>query len=285
MSARGDETDAHGRALLRAIDMKKQQKKDAAYLAQRLDKRDIVGVASDTTAVMPAAIQRAGLEHIPCWAHVCNLMVKELYNALGMKDIMRWRAYLVSKPRVDALEARGLHPHALRVPSYRFAYWKGALRELLPAESSPTVWTAWEAYTASLDETAAARRRRKRAKRAAGADSDSEDVLSDDEYAESISKAASVLKQVMPTAAAKARAWLALQLTTAGADVIRVAEHNARTIPASTDAKLRAWLSFLEHTHAGSNTRDFITGCLTLTGVELTADEVDAVENDVTLGL
>ncbi len=185
--------------------MKKQQKKDAAYLAQQLeaviggyglDKRNIVGVASDTTAVMPAAIQRAGLEHIPCWAHVCNLMVTELYNALGMKDIMRWRAYLVSKPRVDALEARGLHPRALRVPSYRFAYWKGALRELLPAESSPTVWT----------ETAAPRRRRKRAKRAAGADSDSEDVLSDDEYAESISKAASVLKQVMPTAAAKARA-------------------------------------------------------------------------------
>ena len=56
-------------------------------------------------------------------------------------------------------------------------------------------------------------------------------------------------------------------------------------IPASTDAKLRAWLSFLEHTHDGSNTRDFITGCLTLTGVELTADEVDAVENGVTLGL
>lgn len=179
--------------LLRAIDMK-GKKKDAAFLAAQvsgvmrdyaLQKDDIIGVASDTTAVMPAAIKLLGLDHIPCWAHVCNLMVKELYSALGISDVMQWRGYLVSQARVSALEALGLRPRKLRVPSHRFAYWEEGLRELLPSSLAPTVWDKWNAYTQYVAEDAATRPARrntgKRARRVARTDSDSDCVATDDE--------------------------------------------------------------------------------------------------------
>lgn len=126
---------------LLTVSIVKSESMNALYYADLLkdtmrtyaiDKSNVVGVATDNTNVMPAAVKKAGLQHIPCVAHVINLAVKAITQAFDVEDVLGFRKWLANSPaRVAALHAQGLHPRALKTPEHRFVYTVPALRELL----------------------------------------------------------------------------------------------------------------------------------------------------------
>lgn len=90
---------------------------------------DVVGVATDNTAVMPKAVQHAGLSHIPCLAHVGNLMIRAIVDTFDLEPLGGLRAFFAfCHLRVRAAMEIGLAPAALLTPTHRFAFMVPALR-------------------------------------------------------------------------------------------------------------------------------------------------------------
>lgn len=71
----------------------------------------IVGACTDNTATMPKAVRLAGLRHIPCMAHIINLMVTCIITAFGLEDLYGWRLFVAhSALRVALMLVAGLDP-------------------------------------------------------------------------------------------------------------------------------------------------------------------------------
>lgn len=99
---------------------------------------NVVGVCADNTSVMPKFIKDAGFIHIPCCAHVINLMISALAEGLQVHDIFGWRQYVGrSTARRKRMLDAGLNPHALDWPDTRFGYAVVAVKELCKR---------WDAY-------------------------------------------------------------------------------------------------------------------------------------------
>lgn len=226
----------------------------------------VVGVAADTTAVMPAAVRELGFTYLPCWAHVGNLMIRAIYEAMELSDLMLWRSLLSkSNARVSELAALGLNPNALRVPEHRFTFWQLALMELCPSSTAAHDWSKWTRYAEWLK--AFSSRRRGRTKDSEGATGTPEQEA----YARAQTAALKALLAAMPARMSRAKAWIALQLTMVGADIVRLAESSARNLPPDMTARLRAWLDSL--VYAYNNAMAFVDGELRRISVEASPTE------------
>jgi hypothetical protein len=134
-----------------------------------IDRANVVGVATDNTAVMPAGVRAAGLQHLPCVTHVMDLMLEAIAKELGFRELLGWREFVSkSAARRKQMKSAGLdvaccrgefdyfnipccwtmrhpvfaprHPHHV-VPAHKFGFALGWLKELS---------TRWEDYAAFL---------------------------------------------------------------------------------------------------------------------------------------
>ena len=74
-----------------------------------LDRNNIVGVATDNTYVMPKSVRDAKLTHLPCAAHVIDLMLEGMASELGYRTLLGWRDFVGrSSARRAEMTKRGL---------------------------------------------------------------------------------------------------------------------------------------------------------------------------------
>ena len=110
---------------------------DSTYYARALhqlcdkldiERKNVVVVSADNTAVMPSAITAAGFVHAPCVAHAINLMLRGIVETFGLEDLLGWRQYLAnSTKRKHEMRKDGLSAAAIDVPAHRFQYFMGFL--------------------------------------------------------------------------------------------------------------------------------------------------------------
>ena len=86
--------------MLLAVQLEDEKSCNAAYVSTLLkddtteygiDRSQVV-VATDNTAVTPKGVRLAGLAHLPCVAHVIDLILGGIADALGFRDLFGWRA-------------------------------------------------------------------------------------------------------------------------------------------------------------------------------------------------
>jgi hypothetical protein len=70
----------------------------------------IVGVVTDNAAVMPKSVKLAGFQHLPCSAHLLNLMLKAFADALDFSNLFGWRLFVDDAARRTAMARAGLEP-------------------------------------------------------------------------------------------------------------------------------------------------------------------------------
>lgn len=126
--------------MLLCCELEKKASMDAPYYSRLLqsvlddygiNKKNVVGVSADNTSTMPRFIKDSGFIHIPCVAHVINLMFEAIAGRFQVDQVFRWKAYTShATDRVDLMLEAGLSPTKLSWPDTRFGYAVVALTEL-----------------------------------------------------------------------------------------------------------------------------------------------------------
>jgi hypothetical protein len=120
-----------------------------AMAKYKIKRENVVGLCSDNASVNLKAARLLDLPHIPCAAHVINLMVQGVVEELEVGDILGLRlVYANSQQRMAAARKAGAHPNRLMYPETRFAYAIDALNELS---------VNWDVYAGLLAGLAALR--------------------------------------------------------------------------------------------------------------------------------
>jgi hypothetical protein len=219
-----------------------------------LHKDNIVGIATDNTAVMPRFVRDAGYEHFPCVAHVANLMVGVILKALGLKDLLGWREFFArSKPRCNAAKEAKLDYMACQIPEHRFCYALPCLVELV---------AKWDDFAALLQSTIDQHR---------GALSGNLESL-----------AGSMLAPgVAPIVHAKV--VMAIELCKPAERLIQAASCDIRSLPFNFWVWFHAWLDVLQTFEADAAT--VVKTILARSGVVLTAAQLAVVADATLLGI